>query len=92
MPLLQEVNAEYPFEPDRSAAIFAFMHLRIVRLDQRAQLRAQHDLFHRHQGHITTCRLAMLLETVALIHCPRECPLLHNLASRHALAFQAKLR
>jgi hypothetical protein len=37
VPLLQEMDAQHPLQPDRAPASAILAHLRIVRLDQRAQ-------------------------------------------------------
>src|SRR6185437_1460043 len=39
----------------------------------------RHDLLHRRKEHISTRRSAMLLKTLALICCHRQCRLLHRI-------------
>lgn len=73
-PVLHEVHPQHAFEPDRWAPVAG---LGVVRLNDRAQRLPRHDLFHRRQERIALGRLAVGLESVALIGCHRQGLLLH---------------
>ena len=63
LPLLQEVDLQHPLQPNRAPAILARLWiLRVVRRDDRAQLRPRHHLIHLHQEHVTLRRFAVPLE------------------------------
>src|SRR6516165_5573027 len=69
-PVLQEIDAQHPLDPDWWAAI---ARLRIERFDQRAQRRPRHNPLHLGQKHCPPRRLG-----VALKPRHRQCQLLHS--------------
>ena len=69
VPLLQEVDAQHPLQPNRTSAARArFWRLRIVRRDHRTQLCPGHHPIHLRQEHVPTRRLAGLLESGVMLH------------------------
>jgi hypothetical protein len=74
-PVLQEIKAQHPLDPDRRAAI---AWLRIKRLDQLAQRRPRHYPLHLGKKDRAPCRLG-----VAIKYRGRQRQLLHPPAQLH---------
>jgi hypothetical protein len=78
-PLLQEIDAQHPLQPDRRASV---ARLRIHRFDQRAQLAPWHHALHLGQKRCTTCRLRETFKSrrgqCHLLHGPSPCDAIPN--------------
>src|SRR5437763_7870632 len=73
-PLLQEIKAQHPLDPDRRAAI---ARRRVERLDQRAQRRPRHNPLHLGKKRCPPRRLGVALKPHCrqrqLLHPPTQC-------------------